>query len=70
MKGKVKWFKNEKGFGFIAADDKTVGDCFVHHSEIQMDGFKTLTEGQIVEFSTEPGMNGKGPKAKSVRVVG
>ncbi len=51
--GTVKWFNPEKGFGFIA-DDNGGDDVFVHFSAIQVDGFKTLSEGQKVEFDTEP----------------
>ena len=51
--GTVKWFNPEKGFGFIA-DDNGGEDVFVHFSAIQVDGFKTLAEGQKVEFATEP----------------
>ena len=46
--GTVKWFNDSKGYGFIQSEDGV--DCFVHHSEIQGDGFKTLNEGQTVEF--------------------
>ena len=48
MKGRVKWFNNEKGYGFIEYTDKE--DIFVHYSAIKQDGYKTLEEGQIVEF--------------------
>jgi CspA family cold shock protein len=58
-KGNVKWFNDSKGFGFIAAEDGT--EVFVHHSAIQGDGFKTLSEGDAVSFDTEQGP--KGPKA-------
>ena len=61
--GKVKWFNDSKGFGFIEVDDGT--DAFVHHSEIQGDGYKTLTEGESVEFDIVRG--DKGPKATNVR---
>ena len=64
--GSVKWFNGEKGFGFIAQDG--VGpDVFVHYSEIQGTGFKTLDEGQRVEF--EVGQGQKGPQAQSVRAI-
>lgn len=55
--GKVKWFNPEKGYGFISQDDGE--DLFVHFSEIQMDGFKTLDEGQSVTFDITTGQNGK-----------
>jgi CspA family cold shock protein len=60
--GKVKWFNESKGYGFIESDDGE--DCFVHFSEIQGDGFKTLHEGQAVEF--EKTMGQKGPQASKV----
>ncbi|HEY5467710.1 MAG TPA: cold-shock protein [Coriobacteriia bacterium] len=55
--GTVKWFNPDKGYGFIAREDGD--DLFVHFSEIQMDGFKTLTEGQEVVFEITEGQNGK-----------
>jgi cold shock protein len=55
-KGKVKWFNDAKGYGFIEQDDGD--DVFVHFSAIQMDGFKTLLEGQEVEFEVETGDKG------------
>lgn len=64
-KGTVKWFNDEKGFGFISMEGGK--DCFVHHSEIQMPGFKSLSEGDQVEF--ELVQNDRGPAAKSVRKV-
>jgi CspA family cold shock protein len=66
MQGTVKWFNAEKGFGFIAPDDGSA-DVFVHYSEIQGSGFKTLDEGQQVEF--EVGQGQKGPQAQSVRAL-
>ena len=53
MNGTVKWFNEEKGFGFISNEDGS-GDVFVHFSAIQSDGFKTLAEGQKVTYETEP----------------
>lgn len=63
--GTVKWFKNEKGYGFIAQDGGN--DVFVHYSVIQSDGFKTLAEGDRVEFDVIDGE--KGPKAQNVRKI-
>jgi len=64
--GTVKWFNDSKGFGFITPDDGTK-DLFVHHSAIEMGGFKTLAEGQKVEFEVVQGA--KGPAAEKVRAV-
>ena len=55
--GTVKWFNPDKGYGFISREDGD--DLFVHFSEIQMDGYKTLDEGQAVEFDVTTGQNGK-----------
>ena len=64
--GTVKWFNESKGFGFISLDDGSK-DVFVHHSAIQMEGFKTLTEGQRVQFEVVQGT--KGPAAEKVRPI-
>jgi CspA family cold shock protein len=61
--GSVKWFNDQKGYGFISQEDGP--DVFVHFSAIQGDGFKTLEEGQQVEFEVTDGP--KGPQAASVR---
>ncbi len=61
--GTVKWFNDQKGFGFITPEDGSQ-DCFVHHSAIQMQGFKTLAEGAKVEFDVVQGQ--KGPAAENV----
>jgi CspA family cold shock protein len=64
--GVVKWFSNEKGYGFIARPDEE--DVFVHFSAIEMDGYKALVEGQKVEFEVTDGPKGK--QAANVRIVG
>jgi cold shock protein len=61
--GTVKWFNADKGYGFIAPDDGTA-DVFVHHTAIQIDGFRTLQENQRVEFTA--GQGSKGPQAEQV----
>jgi CspA family cold shock protein len=62
VKGTVKWFNNQKGYGFITPESGD--DVFVHHSAIQGDGYKSLEEGQQVEFDVEQGP--KGPQAVNV----
>ena len=62
MKGTVKWFNNAKGFGFIGRDDGP--DVFVHYSAVIADGYKTLQEGDMVEFDIVQGQ--KGPQADKV----
>ena len=63
MKGTVKWFNDQKGFGFITPEDGSA-DIFAHHTAIKMDGFKTLAENQKVEYEAED--TDKGMRAKSV----
>ena len=65
--GTVKWFNDAKGFGFITPENGQK-DCFVHHSAIQMQGFKSLTEGERVEFDLVDGP--KGPAAENVIRLG
>jgi CspA family cold shock protein len=65
-RGSVKWFNDQKGFGFISLEDGSK-DVFVHHTAIQGSGFKSLSEGQAVEFDIVDGQ--KGPAAANVRSV-
>jgi len=66
MNGTVKWFNAEKGFGFITGEDGQ--DVFAHFSQINIDGFKTLEEGQKVSFDVTQGQ--KGPQAENITIVG
>ena len=65
FRGKVKWFDEKKGYGFISKEDG--GDVFVHYSAIEMPGFKTLKEGQLVEFEVVQGP--KGEQASKVKIL-
>jgi CspA family cold shock protein len=65
VKGTVKWFNEKKGFGFISQEEGD--DVFVHHTSIEGDGFKTLREGQSVEFEIQEGP--KGPQAVKVTAL-
>jgi CspA family cold shock protein len=65
VKGVVKWFNEKKGYGFLSQEDGD--DVFVHYSSIQGDGFKTLKEGDAVEFEVQEGP--KGPQAVNVTVT-
>ena len=62
MKGTIKWFNNQKGYGFIS--DETGNDVFLHYTGLNMNGFKTIDEGQEVEFDVVEGA--KGPQATNV----
>ena len=63
-KGTVKWFNEKKGFGFITPDDGSA-ELFVHYSNIAAEGFRSLSDGQAVEYEVAPGQ--KGPQATNVR---
>ena len=65
VKGTVKWFNDKKGFGFLSREGGD--DVFLHHTSIQGDGFKTLSEGQQVEFEVQDGP--KGPQAVTVKAL-
>ena len=65
-KGTVKWFNEKKGYGFITPDDGSK-DCFIHHTSIKGEGFKTLQEGEKVEFEITQGE--KGPQASNVAKI-
>lgn len=65
VEGRVKWFNEKKGYGFIEQDNGP--DVFVHYSSIEQPGFKTLQEGQRVQFEVEP--RERGPVAKNVRKI-
>ena len=66
VKGKVKWFNDAKGYGFITPDEGDK-DCFVHYSAIEAEGFRSLKEGEAVEFEVVEGQ--KGPSAQNVNRV-
>ena len=66
LRGKVKWFDAKKGFGFIEREDGE-GDLFVHHSDVDMPGFRQLEQDQAVEFRIAAGK--KGPKAAEVKIL-
>ncbi len=65
MEGTVKWFNEEKGYGFITGDDGN--DVFAHYSQIQKEGFKTLKEGEKVSFDVVTGP--KGPQAENIATL-
>jgi len=65
LEGNVKWFSSQKGYGFIKSEDDT--DYFVHHSDIDSEGYRSLSEGDSVTFSIEE--SEKGPRATNVKLV-
>jgi CspA family cold shock protein len=65
-KGKIKWFNDQKGYGFVTPDDGSQ-DLFVHYQDIQGEGFKTLSEGQSVEYDVTK--SEKGPKAINIKKI-
>ena len=65
--GTVKWFSDEKGFGFITPEDGS-GELFVHQTAIKGDGFRTLSEGAKVSYEAEAGEGDKGPRAVNVQI--
>ncbi len=67
VKGRVKWFNNQKGYGFIQAGGELNDDIFVHYSAINQDGYKTLSEGDVVEFTLIE--TAKGKQAINVKEV-
>lgn len=67
VKGYVKWFDYKKGYGFITVDDKK--DVFVHFSNIDMEGFKKLDEGDVVELEIKESGDNKGPEALNVKIL-
>ncbi|MBD3343062.1 MAG: cold-shock protein [Candidatus Lokiarchaeota archaeon] len=66
--GYVKWFNAKKGYGFISVEDEGEDDIFVHFSNIDMEGFKKLDQGDLVEFDLNESDDGKGPEALNVKV--
>jgi CspA family cold shock protein len=66
-KGTVKWFSDQKGYGFITPEDEGGKDLFVHFSSIDGDGYKSLEDGQAVEYEAAEGK--KGPEAQNVRIA-
>jgi len=67
VRGYVKWFDNKKGYGFISVDDQE--DIFIHFSNIKMDGYKKLEQGDEVEFEISNSKEEKGPEALNVEII-